>query len=257
MFGFWKGGWFRIPIRLHDWSRMEPLDPTSLAIAAVGVAVVLSALLLLLFATREERYEDVVLAQRAGQDALQSRASSSKPTKQRKKPPRGKKKSSEHDEKGTSSHFVEEVDLDVEEEKVRPVRETADSKLFSEEEQLKPILKEHKEGKKKSKKRSSKDGDHAVTERHAHFSEGGKTREEEAEEEIVVEEIPDYEASIPTSETLPELFEEPVDSSEPSPPVAKKTKNKSKPHGQKDKPVISGEKSGVIDTHIGHFHKPD
>ncbi|XP_067031920.1 ribosome-binding protein 1-like isoform X9 [Acropora muricata] len=74
---------------------MQPLDPITLALVAVVIAVVLSALLLLLFASREEKFEDVLAAQRSRLESYQTRATATKTSKTRKKFSRGKKKHSE------------------------------------------------------------------------------------------------------------------------------------------------------------------
>ncbi|XP_015774858.1 PREDICTED: ribosome-binding protein 1-like isoform X7 [Acropora digitifera] len=74
---------------------MQPLDPVTLALVAVVIAVVLSALLLLLFASREEKFEDVLAAQRSRLESYQTRATATKTSKTRKKFSRGKKKHSE------------------------------------------------------------------------------------------------------------------------------------------------------------------
>ncbi|XP_074631032.1 uncharacterized protein LOC141889596 isoform X5 [Acropora palmata] len=87
---------------------MQPLDPVTLALVAVVIAVVLSALLLLLFASREEKFEDVLAAQRSRLESYQTRAAATKTSKTRKKFSRGKKKHS--DDRNVPEEISELID---------------------------------------------------------------------------------------------------------------------------------------------------
>lgn len=87
---------------------MQPLDPVTLALVAVVIAVVLSALLLLLFASREEKFEDVLAAQRSRLESYQTRAAATKTSKSRKKFSRGKKKHS--DDRNVPEEISELID---------------------------------------------------------------------------------------------------------------------------------------------------
>lgn len=174
---------------------MQPLDPITLAIIAIVVALVLSALLLLLFATREENYEDVLAAQRSEQEAYLARTASAKPVKQRKKLGKGKKKYSDDGE------VLEEISSQVEEtieasasnaddegflpsdeySKDHPGMQTEEKIPLAEEKASSGVLKE-RQGKKKTKKNVPKEEAASVTERHATFE-----RPREDMEEIVTE----------------------------------------------------------------------
>lgn len=174
---------------------MQPLDPITLAIIAIVVALVLSALLLLLFATREENYEDVLAAQRSEQEAYLARTASAKPVKQRKKLGKGKKKYSDDGE------VLEEISSQVEEtieasasnaddegflpsdeySKDHPGMQTEEKIPLAEEKASSGVLKE-RQGKKKTKKNVPKEEVASVTERHATFE-----RPREDMEEIVTE----------------------------------------------------------------------
>lgn len=174
---------------------MQPLDPITLAIIAIVVALVLSAFLLLLFATREENYEDVLAAQRSEQEAYLARTASAKPVKQRKKLGKGKKKYSDDGE------VLEEISSQVEEtieasasnaddegflpsdeySKDHPGMQTEEKIPLAEEKASSGVLKE-RQGKKKTKKNVPKEEAASVTERHATFE-----RPREDMEEIVTE----------------------------------------------------------------------
>lgn len=175
---------------------MQPLDPITLAIIAIVVALVLSALLLLLFATREENYEDVLAAQRSEQEAYLARTASAKPVKQRKKLGKGKKKYSDDGEvleeisspqveetiEASASNADDEGFLPSDEySKDHPGMQTEEKIPLAEEKASSGVLKE-RQGKKKTKKNVPKEETASVTERHATFE-----RPREDMEEIVTE----------------------------------------------------------------------
>lgn len=160
---------------------MQPLDPITLAIIAVVIALVLSALLLLLFATREEKYEDVLAAQRSEEEAYLARSASAKPVKQRKKVGKGKKKYSDEGE------VLDEISSPQVEETIEASASNADDEGFlpsdeypkdrrgthtdenipiAEEKPSSGVLKE-RPGKKKAKKNVPKEEVVSVTESHA------------------------------------------------------------------------------------------
>lgn len=153
---------------------MQPLDPITLAIIAVVIALVLSALLLLLFATREEKYEDVLAAQRSEEEAYLARTASAKTVKQRKKVGKGKKKYSDEGEvlDEISSPQVEETieasasNADDEDPKDRRGTHTDENIPLAEEKPSSGVLKE-RQGKKKAKKNVPKEEVVSVTESHA------------------------------------------------------------------------------------------
>ena len=87
---------------------MQPLDPVTVALIAVVIAVVLSALLLLLFTSREEKFEDVLAAQRSRLESYQTRAAATKTSKTRKKFSKGKKKHS--DDRNVPEEISELID---------------------------------------------------------------------------------------------------------------------------------------------------
>lgn len=192
---------------------MQPLDPTTLAIIAVVVALVLSALLLLLFATREEKYEDVLAAQRSEQEAYLARTASAKPVKQRKKVGKGKKKYSDEGEvlEEISSPQVEEaIEASAsnaddegfppsdEYSKDRPGMRTDENIPLAEEKPSSGVLKE-RQGKKKAKKNVPKEEVVSVTESHAF------ERPREDVEEVVTE--VDVVASVESEPDKPVDFE--------------------------------------------------
>ena len=160
---------------------MQPLDPITLAIIAVVIALVLSALLLLLFATREEKYEDVLAAQRSEEEAYLARTASAKPVKQRKKMGKGKKKYSDEGEvleEISSSQVEETIEASAsiaddegflpsdEYSKDRPGTHTDENTPLAEEKPSSGALKE-RQGKKKAKKNVPKEEVVSVTERHS------------------------------------------------------------------------------------------
>lgn len=228
---------------------MQPLDPITLAIIAVVVALVLSALLLLLFATREEKYEDVLAAQRSEQEAYLARTASAKPVKQRKKLGKGKKKYSDNGEmlEDISSPQVEETietsPSTVDDEgflpsdqysKDRPGMHTDESIPLPEEKPSSGVLKE-RQGKKKAKKNVPKEDTVSVTERHAFERPREDVEEVVTEVDVVatVESEPDKPADLETEE---QKFPE----SNGTTPSSKKTKAKTKI--MKDKgPIQQGE----------------
>lgn len=228
---------------------MQPLDPITLAIIAVVVALVLSALLLLLFATREEKYEDVLAAQRSEQEAYLARTASAKPVKQRKKLGKGKKKYSDDGEvlEDISSPQVEEtIETSasiVDDEgflpsdqysKDRPGMHTDESIPLPEEKPSSGVLKE-RQGKKKAKKNVPKEDTVSVTERHAFERPREDVEEVVTEVDVVatVESEPDKPADLETEE---QKFPE----SNGTAPSSKKTKAKTKI--MKDKgPIQQGE----------------
>ena len=228
---------------------MQSLDPITLAIIAVVVALVLSALLLLLFATREEKYEDVLAAQRSEQEAYLARTSSAKPVKQRKKVGKGKKKYSDDGE------VVEEISSPQVEETIEPSASNADDEGFvpsdefskdrpgmltdeniplTEEKPSSGVLKE-RQGKKKAKKNVPKEEVVSVTERHAF------ERPREDVEELVTE--VDVVASVESEPDKPvdfEIEEQKFPESNGTGTSGKKTKAKTKI--SKDKgPIQQGE----------------
>lgn len=224
---------------------MQPLDPITLAIIAVVVALVLSALLLLLFATREEKFEDVLAAQRSEQEAYLARTASAKPAKQRRKLGKGKKKYSDDGEvmEEISSPQVEETieasATNVDDEgfpssdeysKDRPGIQT-EEKIAVDEEKPSSV-----KGKKKSKKNAPKEEASSVTEHHAIFE---KPREDV--EEVVAE--VDVAPTVESEPEKPEDFEtEEQKSSESNGTVPLGKKSKSKTKITKDKgPIQQGE----------------
>ena len=229
---------------------MQPLDPITLAIIAVVVALVLSALLVLLFATREEKYEDVLAAQRSEQEAYLARTASAKPVKQRKKLGKGKKKYSDDGEvlEEISSPQVEEtieasasnVDDDGflpsdEYSKDRPGMHTDENIPLPEEKPTSGVLKE-RQGKKKAKKNVPKEEAVSVIERQASFE-----RPREDVEEVVTE--VDVVATVEGEPDKPvdfEIEEQKFPESNGTATSGKKTKAKTKT--TKDKgPIQQGE----------------
>ena len=160
---------------------MQPLDPITLAIIAVVIALVLSALLLLLFATREEKYEDVLAAQRSEEEAYLARTASARPVKQRKKVGKGKKKYSDEGEvleeisspqveetiEASASNADDEGFLPSDEySKDRPGTHSDENIPLAEEKPSPGVLKE-RQGKKKAKKNVPKEEVVSVAERHS------------------------------------------------------------------------------------------
>lgn len=223
---------------------MQPLDPITLAIIAVVVALVLSALLLLLFATREERFEDVLAAQRSEQEAYLARTASTKPVKQRKKFGKGKKKYSDDGEvlEEVSSPQVEEtIEASVEGDRDLEglpydefSRDRPEEKIPVPEEKQSSVIVKERQGKKKSKKVVAKEEASSVTERHATLDKPREEVEETVTEAVVftVESEPDKPDDFETEEQK---------SHESSETTAPAKKSKSKPKITKDKGPIQGE----------------
>lgn len=222
---------------------MQPLDPITLVAIAVVVAIVLSALLLLLFATREEKFEDVLAAQRSEQEAYLARTAAAKTSKPRKKFAKGKKKYSDDGE------VVEEISEPMVEETSEasahiegnsgflPSGEFSKDSEVPSEEKL-PIAGEksakERHGKKKSKKSAPKEESSVV-------SEGLESLEkprEDVEAVTAVDFVPTLESEPVKREDFEIEEQKPPDSSE-TVPSAKKTKSKSKV--VKDKGPIQGE----------------
>ena len=225
---------------------MQPLDPITLAIIAVVVALVLSALLLLLFATREEKYEDVLAAQRSEQEAYLARTASTKPVKQRKKLGKGKKKYSDEGEvlEEISSPPVEETieasasNADdegfLEFSKDHPGMHTDEHMPLAEEKPSSGVLKE-RQGKKKAKKNVPKEEVVFMTEHHAF------ERPREDVEEVVTEvDVVATVESEPDKPTDFEIEEQTFPENDGTATSGKKTKAKAKM--SKDKgPIQQGE----------------
>ena len=224
---------------------MQPLDHITLAIIAVVVAIVLSALLLLLFATREERYEDVLAAQRSEQEAYMARTASTKPVKQRKKFGKGRKKYSDDGEgqEEVSSLQVEETiesnvisrssNLDtMPDDEFLPDR--PEEKIPTTEEKPGSGTAKDRQGKKKAKKAVVKEDTSSVTERHVVLD-----KPREVAEEMVSEVV---DSTVESEPDKPEDFEneqpKPLNSSETAAPAKK---SKSKPKTTKDRDPIQGE----------------
>ena len=240
---------------------MQPLDPITLAVIAVVVALVLSALLLLLFATREEKFEDVLAAQRSEQEAYFARTSAAKSAKPRKKFAKGKKKYSEDGEvlEEVSEPLVEETveaSADVDEDSgFLPSddfsKDSGRGDVLSEEKiplaEEKPSSGAVKErhGKKKSKKAAPKEEASSVTERHVSFD---KPREDVEEVVTNVDSVPSLESEPDKIENL-EIEEEKFPESSETAPSGKKSK--SKPKITKDKAHIQGEFS--FDCKVSYY----
>lgn len=226
---------------------MQSLDPITLAIIAVVVALVLSALLLLLFATREEKFEDVLAAQRSEQEAYLARTASAKPAKQRKKLGKGKKKYSDDGEvlEEISSPQVEETieasSTNVDDEGFPPSDEDSKDRPGIQSEEKMPVPEEKPssgavKGKKKSKKNAPKEEPSSVTERHAIFE---KPREDVEEVVAVVDVVPTVESEPEKPEDF-ETEEQKFPESNGTAPSGKKSKSKTKI--TKDKgPIQQGE----------------
>ncbi|XP_022777542.1 myosin-4-like [Stylophora pistillata] len=226
---------------------MESVDPITLAIIAVVVAIVLSALLLLLFATREEKYEDVLAAQRSEQEAYMARTASTKPVKQRKKLGKGKKKYSddgEGQEEVSSLQVEETIESNVEISRsnnldavldVEFLPDRPEEKIPVPEEKPSSGITKDRQGKKKSKKVVVKEDTSSVTERRVILD---KPREVEEMVSQVVDSTVDSEPD------KPEDFEteqpKTLNTSEAGAPAKK---SKSKPKTAKDRDPIQGEVS--------------
>ncbi|XP_078351007.1 uncharacterized protein LOC144635783 isoform X2 [Oculina patagonica] len=228
---------------------MQPLDPITLAIIAVVVALVLSALLLLLFATREEKFEDVLAAQRSEQEAYLARTASAKPAKQRKKVGKGKKKYSDDGEvlEEIPSPQVEETieasATNGDDEGFPPSDEDSKDRPGIQSEEKMPVPEEKAssgagKGKKKSKKNAPKEEASSVTERHAIFE---KPREDVEEVVALVDVVPSLESEPEKPEDF-ETEEQKFTESNGTAPSGKKSKSKTKI--MKDKgPIQQGDVS--------------
>lgn len=211
------------------------------------VALVLSALLLLLFATREEKYEDVLAAQRSEQEAYLARTASAKTVKQRKKVGKGKKKYSDDGDaleeipSPQVEETIEESPTNVDDDGLPPSDEDSKDRPETLSEEKMPVADEKPssgaaKGKKKSKKNVPKEEASSVTERHVIFD---KPREDVEEVVAEVDVAPTVEAEPEKPEDF-ETEEQKFPESNGAATSGKKSKSKTKI--TKDKaPIQQGE----------------
>ncbi|XP_048586364.1 ribosome-binding protein 1 isoform X2 [Nematostella vectensis] len=211
------------------------MEPVMLAGAAVVGIVAISLVLIALFSSRDDDFDDHVALQRAGLEATVSSRSSSKTTKTKKKFVKSKKKHLDHD--SYSSESAEALDQEnAKEFKDNAGEGNSGKKSDTGGEKPKSILKEQK---KKGKKQVVKQEPPTPAERRAHFED-----DSENVEEAITSEKEETNAIPITIVPEPVIVQEitPVTEAQVSsePPATKKSKKQKNP---KEKPTASGELS--------------